>query len=114
MEKKMKRVIAVFMVLVFITTAAIPGCNVSASSLFYTGGTEKTAELTGTQGFQTENNTMQSLLPDTDEKTIQYNVVDDTGTDYEPVLYNAQDRQDLDVYSTKHGNAAKCTKQAIP
>lgn len=51
----MKRVIAVFMVLVFITTAAIPGFNVSASSLFYTGGTEKTAELTGTQGFQTEN-----------------------------------------------------------
>ena len=42
MEKKVKRVIAVFMAVVFIITAAMPGYGVSASSLFYTGGTEKT------------------------------------------------------------------------
>ncbi len=102
MEKKVKRVIAVFMAVVFIITAAMPGYGVSASSLFYTGGTEKTAGVAGIQGFQAEagNSTEQSLLPATKETTVQYGIAGDTWAGYEPVLYNAQDRQDLEVSET--------------
>lgn len=99
MEKKVKRVIAVFMALVFIITAAMPGYSVSASSLFYTGGTEKTAGVADTQGFQAGagNNTEPSLLSATEETPVQYGIAGDTWAGYEPVLYNAQDRQDLEV-----------------
>lgn len=99
MEKKVKRVIAVFMAVVFIITAAMPGYGVSASSLFYTGGTEKTAGVAGIQGFQAVagNSTVPSLLPVTEETPVQYGIAGDTWTGYEPVLYNAQDRQDLEV-----------------
>ena len=99
MEKKVKRVIAVFMALVFIITAAMPGYGVSASSLFCTDDTEKTAEVADTQGFQAGagNSTVPSLLPAIEETTVQYGTAGDTWAGYEPVLYNAQDRQDLEA-----------------
>lgn len=100
MEKKVKRVIAVFMALVLTITAAVPGYGVSASSLFYTGSTEKTAGMADTQGFKAGagNSTVPSLLPAAEETPVQHDVPGDgTWTGYEPVLYNAQDRQDLET-----------------
>lgn len=94
MGNKVKRVIAVFMALVFTITIAVPGCNVSASPLFYMEDTPVTGEAAGTHNPQTESSTMPFLFSAANETS------GDTGTVPGPVLYNAQDRQDLEVSET--------------
>ncbi len=95
MEEKIKRAVAVFMALVLTIAAAMPGYGVSASSLFYTDSTTETA---GTQDFQAKDSTVPPLFPGVEEIPVQRDIpADDKWVDYEPVLYNAQDRKDLEA-----------------